>query len=252
VSRRSCALVAACIALAACGARSSLPVPPPPETGLGGSGATSAGVGAGGECIVLSGINLLHGTVRDFSDTHPDFEKFSDDDPGIVSGTLGEDGVPVYADPNGTTLTTTGKANFDQWFHDTPGVNLSTPVAIQLIPFNGAFSYDNDAFFPIDDELLGNEGRERNFHFTFEAHGHFRYKGGEVFSFTGDDDLWAFADGHLVMDLGGVHSSEKGDVALDGLGLDVGKVYSLDIFFAERHTSGSTFHVNLLGFDLCN
>lgn len=252
MSRRDFALVAVCVALAACGARSSLPVPPPPEAGLGGSDATSTSVGAGGECLVIEGINVLHGTVRDFSDTHPDFEKFNDDDPDIVSGALGEDGTPVYADPNGTTLTTTGKANFDQWFHDTPGVNLSIPLVVQLVPLTGGLSYDNDAFFPIDDELLGNEGREHNFHFTIEAHGHFRYKGGEVFSFTGDDDLWAFINGHLVMDLGGVHGAKTGDVVLDDLDLGVGKVYSLDIFFAERHTSKSTFHIHLLGFNLCN
>ena len=140
----------------------------------------------------------------------------------IVSSTLGEDGVPVYADPNGTTLTTTGKASFDQWFHDTPGVNLSTPLAVQFVPLIGGLRYDNDAFFPINDELLGNEGREHNFHFT------------------------------IVMDLGGVHSAETGDVMIDNLDLGVGKVYSLDIFFAERHTSASTFHIHLLGFDLCN
>lgn len=246
MSRRELALVAVCVALAVCGARSSLP-----DAGGGGSNATSSSVGAGGGCLVVEGINELHGTVRDFSDTHPDFEKFNHDDPGIVAGTLGEDGVPVYADPGGTTLTTTGKIDFDQWYHDTPGVNLSTPLAIQLVPLVGGLSYDDDAFFPIDGELLGNEGREHNFHFTVEAHGHFRYKGGEVFSFTGDDDLWAFINGHLVMDLGGVHSAKSGDFALGNLDLDVGEVYSLDIFFAERHTSKSTFHVHLLGFDLC-
>jgi fibro-slime domain-containing protein len=238
-------------ALVACGARSSIPVPPPPDAGLGGSDPTSSVSGVGGGCEVPPGVNQLTGTIRDFSDTHPDFEKFSDDDPGVVASTLGDDGTPVYENPTGTTLTTTGKANFDQWFHDVPGVNMSQPLTVPLMPFIGGLSYDDDAFFPIDDQLLGNQGREHNFHFTLEAHGHFRYKGGELFSFTGDDDLWAFINGHLVIDLGGVHVSESGEVAIDSLDLGPGKIYTLDIFFAERHTNQSTFHVHLRGFDLC-
>lgn len=116
-------------------------------------------------------------------------------------------------------------------------MNLSTPLAVELVPLVGGLGYDSDAFFPIDDELLGNEGREHNFHFIVEAHGHFRYKVGEVFSFTGDDHLWAFINGRFVMDLGGVHSVKSGEFELGNLDLDVGEVYSLDIFFAERHTS---------------
>ena len=79
----------------------------------------------------------------------------------------------------------------------------------------------------------------------------FRYQGGEVFSFEGDDDMFVFIDARLALDLGGVHSTESGSVELDTLGLTPGGVFPLDVFFAERHTDGSTFRLHLLGFDLC-
>src|SRR2546422_895143 len=101
-------LFVAASALAACGARSSLPVPPPPDGGLGGSGGDGGGGAAmsssaastGGGCQQFPALPMLVGTVRDFSTSHPDFEKFAGDDPGIVETTLGDDGEPVYAHPD--------------------------------------------------------------------------------------------------------------------------------------------------------
>lgn len=251
------ALVLAAALLAACGARSSLrvPEPAPGVGGAGGSGGasvTSSTASAGGsECVPVPGIAAMSGRVRDFPSSHPDFEKLTGDDPGILEGALDADGKPVYAHPDGTTLTTTGKANFDAWYRDTPGVNQSEALAIPLFPVGGGVAFDSEAFFPIDGELLGNEGETHNFHFTLEAHTHFQHVGGELFRFAGDDDLWAFIDGHLAIDLGGVHGTEGKEIAIDDLGLTPGQTYALDIFFAERHTIQSTLHVELLGFDLC-
>lgn len=65
----------------------------------------------------------LSGTIRDFQDTHRDFETIIASDPGIVLPTLGGDGKPVYAGLSGNP-TTHSKAEFDQWYRDDP-VNLS-------------------------------------------------------------------------------------------------------------------------------
>ena len=194
---------------------------------------------------------VLEATVRDFLDTHPDFESGDGGgrDPGIVATRLGDDGKPVYADPSGRTETTSGQTSFDQWYRDVAGVNQPTTISVPLADSgaDGVFSYDDDAFFPVDGQLLGNQGRSHNYHFTLELHTEFRYNGGEVFTFTGDDDLWVFINGWLAIDLGGTHTPLSDSVSLDRrageLGIEPGGIYAFDLFFAERHTIESNFHI---------
>ena len=190
----------------------------------------------------------IYATVRDFKVAHPDFETFLGTDKGIVKIDLGADQKPVY-NGNPNTPTTSGKANYDQWYNDVADVNIAIPLPIQLIEnqMTGVWSYDSDSFFPIDGQGWGNEGNSHNYHFTLEMHTSFQYMGGEVFSFSGDDDLWVFINGKLALDLGGVHGEQSASVNLDqqavNLGIKIGETYSLDFFFAERHTTQSNFHI---------
>lgn len=188
------------------------------------------------------------GVLRDFNDTHPDFEKVIDDDRGVVKVDLGMDDKPVYAS-SGPTATISGKASFDQWYRDVQGVNMRVVYTLPATKAqDGSWVYDNSNFFPLDGQALGNQGRNHNFHFTFELHSEFSYKGGEVFTFTGDDDLWTFINGKLAIDLGGVHPSQSGSIDLDAqaasLGITPGSNYSLDVFQAERHTDESHFRID--------
>jgi fibro-slime domain-containing protein len=199
---------------------------------------------------------LLHLTMRDFTpSTHDDFEIDFDPDvgqPGLVEDTLGADNTPTYA-PAGATPHTTGPAAFAQWYHDAPGINQTFAVSLPLTQSTGnKLVYDSAAFFPLDgkgwgDTYLADDGKQHNFHFTTEIHTTFDYAGGESFTFKGDDDLWLFINGHLAIDLGGLHPEETGTVDLDAkaaaLGITKGNRYRMDIFHAERHTDSSNFHV---------
>lgn len=193
---------------------------------------------------------LLRTTVRDFLDTHPDMELPGSgpyDGRGAVAERLDDEGKPVLVE---LPWSITSAESFSQWYRDVEGVNQSTEVDLQLeysSNDDALFEYKNLMFFPIDGQLLGNQGRPHNYHFTLEAVTEFLYVGGEIFSFTGDDDLWVFINERLAIDLGGLHQSLSASVFIDDVadefGMEVGQLYPLSIFFAERHTLSSIFQI---------
>lgn len=182
---------------------------------------------------------------------------------GDIAGTLS----------SGSIKSLTGAANFSSWFRDDPKLNLSEPITLSLsraTDSSGRVTYvfDSnqakpfiadgdgpflDGFFPLEGRLFGNAVpkmvnnlvRNRNFHFTMELETQFTYAAGagQTFTFRGDDDVWVFIDGKLVIDLGGIHGPVSQMVPLDRLGLVDGRKYPLKLFFAERRRNGSNFRI---------
>lgn len=206
----------------------------------------AAAVLLGSTAIASAATVTLEGRIRDFNDTHPDFESWGGAVTGAVKNDLGADGKPVWNNPSAAPFS--NEANFNQWYRDVSGVNLGRDFQLTLDDSvtPGRYRYSNNAFFPIDGELLGNQGRWHNYHFTLELAGKFSFEDGQSFTFAGDDDLWIFFGGKLGIDLGGVHASLTQTITSEGLkalGLSTGTAYDLNIFFAERHTGDSNFTI---------
>ncbi len=233
-------------------------------------------------------FSLLAATVRDFDTTHPDFEKgWSGVKKGMVLPTLDAHRKPIknpsvhYVVTGGSHVgdTISRRIGID-WFHTNPATNAETcrDIPLALDTSSGSYVYDNPHFYPIDDFttlddgspnprrniLTGSDGKPHNYGFCLESHGEFDYRKGQVFRFRGDDDVWFFIDGNLVVDLGGVHGPSRDSVLLDQIGwryvkrtvggvtvtdtlrdslrtpLVDGRTYNFDFFFCERQSGGSS------------
>ena len=210
---------------------------------------------------------VLDITVRDFNKDEVLFDGSISSPKGLVSDVLGADKKPIYdlakwQDIWGESVT---QAQLNAFFNDSPGYNMTTTKQLTMNPDGEGYwvidsSKDEegnytDGFFPIDDELFGNEDYHHNYHFSVEIHTKFKYVQGAEFEFSGDDDVWVFFNNKLVIDLGGVHSEMSASVALDeiaaDLGIKVGDIVDFDMFYMERCYSGSNMYIRT-NFDFLN
>jgi fibro-slime domain-containing protein len=221
-------------------------------------------------------ISIPNGTTR-----HPDFQANMHGEGithALVATTLDSGGKPQYtgacdasksyplAGPCPYNQQMTTKANFDQWYRSTPGVNVAkvTRMALARDANSGAYKIANANFYPWDADSASWIGRGKesalnghDYGFTSEIRTYFACKidaqHPQVLTFSGDDDVWVFINHKLAVDIGGLHPEQTDSVTLDAktattLGLSAGKIYEIALFHAERHSPASNFNLTLDGF----
>lgn len=126
-----------------------------------------------------------------------------------------------------------------------PVDDVSGPTQ-QLSPARISAEYGYPGW-PLESEIFA-DAPDHNFSFTSEIRYWFRYDANSsiTLDFLSDDDAFVFVNKRLAVDLGGLHVPMNDAVTINAesavtYGLEVGKVYEIAVFKAERKLGGSAF-----------
>ena len=147
---------------------------------------------------------------------------------GCLQPRLNANGKPAVARTDGSC---DQLRDVTAWYTGTPSATVNLDFCPNYQTGLHSFDWPED-FLPMGDG---------NALFAMEIEIFFNYNGGEVFNFRGDDDVFVFINGTLVLDIGGCHGAQDASVALDSLGLERYRNYEMKLFHAERCYGSSNF-----------
>jgi fibro-slime domain-containing protein len=157
-------------------------------------------------------------------------------DSGMVTNSLGPDGLPVYSGTSIKPITDLNGSNEITWWSPAfnPNVTATGSGTIALPINNGGFFAPN-----------GGGSNDANAFQTAELSGTFTLGAPNTVTFnvTSDDDAFIYVNGTLVGANGGVHPANFASYA-DSLGPGT---YTLNVFYADRDQVGAVLDFGVTG-----
>ena len=182
-----------------------------------------------------------------------------------------------YNQPNGTGTISLGTVNEKDYFYyaaNEASVTTKFPF-LPVVEAEGVYAGQTDSYYFAEDgkrsfTLDNDTYYGRNYGYTLVSNGEFVYQENEnlYFEFEGDDDVYLFINGQLVLDLGGGHSvsscrfnvndyvewaktvlnnptnySATQVARANALNLEDGEIASFDFYYMERHGYGANMRI---------
>ncbi len=193
-------------------------------------------------------------------------------DAGFTDGTSVDAASGVKYDPVTKTITNsvTGSNTLGKTMYEFSGTNQTTfypflPITDQNNSTGMTMSpYFQDSGASCTDNA-GQYYANRDFNYVLASNGEFVYREEDdlFFEFQGDDDVYLFINGQLVMDIGGAHSITSVNVNINdyvlaarqnvangstserdlALAMEDGGTYKFDFYYMERHGYGANMRI---------
>ncbi|MGL1904301.1 MAG: hypothetical protein OCC49_19360 [Fibrobacterales bacterium] len=164
---------------------------------------------------------------------------------GMVKKELGLNGLPQLDSIH------TDNDHLEEWWTEAEFNKVNTTIPFLYVG-NGTYQYWDNNFFPLDSpEATWKDPDTLNYYFAAHFQHTFLYDGtpNQLFEMGGEDDIFVYLNGTLVIELGGPQYGLLDTFSLSEefqqLGIEVGDSITLDFFIAERKMLNSKAYMSI-------